>query len=59
MPQYDVFFTLQSWANISVTAKTKEKAEEKVQNLSTDELLERMRSAIENGIEITLVENAD
>lgn len=57
---YDVSFTLAEEACIAIKAKNEDDAEEKFEAMTKDELLERIKDAIEyGGFDITDIEEVD
>lgn len=56
---YDVYFTLAEPASMVIAAESEEEAEEILENMSNDELMERITNALAFGIEVEEVECLD
>lgn len=57
---YDVYFALSTPANMVIEAEDQESAEEALQDMTSDELIERIHDAVDYmGVEITDVQEID
>lgn len=57
---YDVYFTITEDAVIAIEAKDEDDAEEIFDSMTTDELLQRIKNAIDfGGFEITEIEEVE
>jgi hypothetical protein len=56
---YEVFFTLEEPASVVIEARNEDEAEEIFEQMTNKELLERIVSALEMGVEITEIEDLD
>jgi hypothetical protein len=57
---YEIYFTLDADASIVISANSEEEAEEKFNQMTNDELLERIENALDYaGVEITEIEELD
>lgn len=57
---YEIYFTLDADASIVISANSEEEAEEKLNQMSNNELLERIKNALDYaGVEITEIEELD
>lgn len=56
---YEVYFTLEEPASVVVEARDENEAEEILYDMTRKELLERIASALEMGVEITEIEDLD
>ena len=54
---YEVYFTLAEPASIVISAKDEEEAEEIFDQMSNEEILERIVNAMEMGIDIVAIED--
>ena len=56
---YEVYFTLEEPASVVIEARDEDEAEEILYGMTRKELLERIASALEMGVEITEIEDLD
>lgn len=56
---YEVYFTLTEPASIVIAAKDEDEAEEIFEQMSNDEIIERIISALEMGVEVEEIECLD
>lgn len=56
---YEVYFTLAEPASIVIAAKSEEEAEEIFEQMSNKEIMERIVSAIEMGVEVEEIEDLE
>ena len=54
---FEIYFTLAEPASIVISAKDEEEAEEIFDQMSNEEILERITSALEMGIDIVAIED--
>ena len=56
---YEVYFTLEQPASVVIEARSEDEAEEIFEQMTNKELLERIVSALEMGVEITEIEDLE
>ena len=56
---FEVYFTLEEPASVVIEARDEDEAEEILYDMTRKELLERIASALEMGVEITEIEDLD
>lgn len=56
---YEVYFTLEESASVVIEARDENEAEEIFEQMTKEELMERIANALDMGIEITEIEDLD
>lgn len=56
---FEIYFTLAESASVVIEARDEDEAEEILYDMTRKELLERIASALEMGVEITEIEELD
>lgn len=56
---FEVYFTLEEPASVVIEARDEDEAEEIFEQMTKDELMERIANALEMGVEITEIEDLD